>query len=66
MSSHRQRRVDCPHSMPQQNRDTKVRLRAFSWLNEVSQAYEEILSEAMLQRGFPLGVKSRSLSSGNR
>jgi len=52
--------------MPDSSWDTKVRIKTFQWLDEVSQAYEEILSGAMLQRGFTLGVKSRSLSSGNR
>ncbi len=40
--------------MPDQSWDTKVRLAAFKWLDEISPAHEDILPRAQLQRGFEL------------
>jgi putative restriction endonuclease len=40
--------------MPEQRWDTKVRLRAFQWLDEISPAYEEILPRKVLEVGFEL------------
>jgi len=40
--------------MQEQSWDTKVRLSAFSWLDEVSPAHEDILPRPLLQRGFEL------------
>ena len=54
--------VLCYSYMPEISWDTQVRIiRAFQSQDEMSQAYEEILLGAMLQRVFTLGVKSRSL-----
>ena len=40
--------------MLEQSWDTKVRMRAFQWLDEVSVAHEDILPRAVLQKGFEL------------
>jgi putative restriction endonuclease len=40
--------------MTESNWDTKVRLRAFQWLDEVSLTHEDILPRNVLQKGFEL------------
>jgi hypothetical protein len=40
--------------MPEQSWDTKVRMSAFRWLDEVSPAYEAVLPRAVVQKGFEL------------
>lgn len=40
--------------MPEQSWDTKVRMSAFRWLDEVSPAYEAVLPRDVLQKGFEL------------
>lgn len=45
--------------------DTKVRLKAFQWLDEVSPAYEDILPRAVLQKGFELEGRDISLVAPN-
>jgi putative restriction endonuclease len=42
------------YSMPEQRWDTKVRLRALQWLDEISPAYEDILPRKVLEVGFEL------------
>ncbi|MGA9853264.1 MAG: HNH endonuclease [Gammaproteobacteria bacterium] len=49
--------------MPEQKWDTKVRLRAFQWLDHVSPAHEDILPRAVLQDGFELGGQRIHLMS---
>lgn len=45
--------------------DTRVRLRAFRWLDEVSPAHEDILPRALLQEGFELEGQRISLVAPN-
>jgi hypothetical protein len=40
--------------MPEQSWDTKVRMSAFRWLDEVSPTYEAVLPRDVLQKGFEL------------
>lgn len=52
-------------NMAEPDWDTKVRLRAFRWLEEVSPAHEEILPRAVLQQGFQLEGRDISLVAPN-
>lgn len=51
--------------MAEQGWDTKVRLRAFRWLDEVSPAHEGILSRGFLEKGFELEGQRISLMAPN-
>lgn len=52
-------------NMAEPDWDTKVRLRAFRWLEEVSPAHEDILPRAVLQQGFQLEGRDISLVAPN-
>lgn len=45
--------------------DTKVRLKAFRWLDEISPVHEDILPRAILQQGFQLEGRDISLVAPN-
>jgi putative restriction endonuclease len=51
--------------MAESSWDTRVRLRAFQWLDEVSPAHEDILPRALLQEGFELDGQRISLVAPN-
>ncbi|MDE2196328.1 MAG: HNH endonuclease [Gammaproteobacteria bacterium] len=51
------------HEMTESSWDTKVRTRAFQWLDEVSPAHEDILPRALIQQGFELEGRQVHLMS---
>jgi len=57
--------MDYPHSMMGQSWDTKVRTRAFQWLDEVSTPFEDVLPWAILKQSFNIDGKRVPLVAPN-